>query len=75
MAIKLVARKVHPLSRQQYAVVMAYGDGYRYQEIADKLGLAYHTVKRHAEEARAKLGVDSLAEAYRQIRRMQRDNT
>ena len=74
MAIRLVARKLHPLSRRQYEIVMLYGDGFRYQEIADKLGLAYHTVKRHAEEARAKMDTDSLAEAYRQLRRMTRDN-
>ena len=73
MGTRLIARKVHPLSKRQYEILMLFGDGLRYREIADQLGIAYDTVKRHNEETRAKLGVSSLAEAYRQVRRMSRE--
>ena len=73
MAIKLVARKLHPLSARQYECLMLYGEGLTYQETADRLGLSYDTVKRHNEETRKKLEASSLAEAYRMIRRKTRD--
>lgn len=52
---------------------MHYADGLTYQETADRLGLAYHTVKRHHEETRKVLGVSTLLQAYQRVRRMQRD--
>lgn len=70
--VKLVARRLHPLSARQYETLMLYADGNTYQQIAEQLGLQYHTVKRHCEETRSKLGVSSLAEAYRLIRKMTR---
>lgn len=72
--VRLVARQVHPLSRQQYEALMLYGEGLRYREIAERMGLAYKTVCRHMEETRMKLGVKSAAEAYRMVRRMSRDS-
>lgn len=75
MALKLVVHKVHPLSARQYETLMLYGDGFTYQEIADRLGLRYHTVKRHMEETRAKMKATSLNDAYRIVRRMQRNAT
>lgn len=72
MAIRVVARQLHPLSVRQYETLMLYADGHTYQQIADQLGLRYHTVKRHCEETRSKLGVSSLAEAYRLVRKMTR---
>ena len=74
MAVRLVTRQLHPLSARQYEVLMLYGDGSTYSQIAAALGLRYHTVKRHCEETRAKLGVSSLAEAYRLVRRMTREH-
>jgi DNA-binding CsgD family transcriptional regulator len=74
VAIRLVAKQIHPLSARQYECLMHYGDGLTYQQIADKLGIAYDTVKRHCEETRGKLGVSNLAEAYRLVRRMTRDS-
>lgn len=73
MALKLVARRLHPLSARQYEALMLYGDGLTYKQAAEKMGVAYDTVKRHMEELRAKLEVSSSAEAYREIRRMTRN--
>ena len=73
MAIRLVARQLHPLSARQYETLMLYADGLTYRQIAERLGVAYDTVKRHMEETRAKLDVSSSAEAYRIIRRKTRD--
>jgi DNA-binding CsgD family transcriptional regulator len=73
MGLKLVARQVHPLSARQYECLMLYGEGLTYIETAAELGLAYDTVKRHNEETRAKLGAKTLADAYRIVRRMQRN--
>lgn len=74
MALRLIARELHPLSARQFEVLMLYGDGHTYKQIAGKLGLAYHTTKRHMEETRAKLGVSSAAEAYRIVRRLTREH-
>lgn len=71
--MRLISRKLHPLSVRQYEVLMAYAEGLTYRQIAAKLGVAYDTVKRHAEETRQKLDVPTLAEAYFKIRRMTRE--
>lgn len=73
MVLKIIGRRLHPLSQRQYECLMLYADGLSYREIAANLGLAYDTVKRHNEETRAKLGARTLSEAYRLIRRKTRD--
>ena len=70
MALRLISRRLHPLSRRQYEVLTMFGEGMTYREIAEKTGLAYHTVKRHMEEARKKMGCKSAGLAVLKLKKM-----
>lgn len=51
------------LTPRQMAVLQTYGEVLTFRGVADRLFLSVFTVKTHAAEIRAVLGVSSLCEA------------
>jgi DNA-binding CsgD family transcriptional regulator len=56
------------LSRREAAVARQLAAGRRNAEIADALGITVHTVKRHAEQVYAKLGVSHRGAVAERLR-------
>jgi DNA-binding CsgD family transcriptional regulator len=50
------------LSYTQAQIAIMIGEGLNYQRIAELRGISLHTVRRHAEQIRARLGAHSAAE-------------
>lgn len=61
--VSVKTRDVHPLTERQVEIVELYREGYSYQDIADVLNIAYHTVKNHLRAARTRLNVHTTAQA------------
>jgi LuxR family maltose regulon positive regulatory protein len=57
------ARLVEPLTSRELEILRLIAAGMRNQEIADRLFISLHTVKRHIANAYAKLGVTHRTEA------------
>lgn len=55
------------LTLRECEIARLIGRGMRNQEVADALGIALRTVKRHRHQVMEKLGVSSLAELVRMI--------
>ena len=54
---------VEPLTAREVEILRLIAAGMRNQEIADRLFISLHTVKRHIANAYAKLGVTHRTEA------------
>lgn len=53
------------LSKQEIKVTHFIANGFIMKEIADKLCISLHTVKRHYENIRAKIGARNIADVTR----------
>jgi DNA-binding response OmpR family regulator len=49
------------LTERQISVARLMGEGYSTAEIAERLGIAYHTARNHADQVLQKLGIRSRA--------------
>ena len=52
-----------PLTARERQVIGLYADGLTRPEIAKLLGVTFHTVREHTDNARAKLGASTIAHA------------
>jgi LuxR family maltose regulon positive regulatory protein len=59
---------VEPLSARELEILGLIGEGYTNQEIADRLVITLHTVKKHSSNIYAKLGVRSRTQAVARAR-------
>ncbi|MCL5962484.1 MAG: LuxR C-terminal-related transcriptional regulator [Chloroflexi bacterium] len=59
-----------PLSERELEILRLVSEGCSNQEIADKLVVTLHTVKKHASNIFGKLGVNSRTQAIAQARQM-----
>jgi two-component system response regulator DctR len=53
------------LSPREAAVLLLLADGHRQQDVADTLGIALRTVKKHRANISLKIGLDNLADLVR----------
>ena len=61
---------LEPLSERELQVLLLMADGASNQEIAQKLVIAYDTVKRHVGHIFAKLGVQNRMQAVRRAKEL-----
>ncbi len=61
-------RTPRPLTARQRAVCELVAEGLKNREIADRLGISLHTVRRHVEALLARLQVETRQEAARVLR-------
>jgi len=61
---------VEPLSRREHDVIRLMGQGLSNQEIANSLFISPHTVRAHATNIYAKLGVNNRARAVHKARKL-----
>lgn len=69
--VELVSAPVHTpvrLTRRQLEVAQLLADGLRNGDIAEKLGISAHTVRRHMEAILRRLNVSNRAAAARELR-------
>jgi LuxR family maltose regulon positive regulatory protein len=59
---------VEPLSKRELEILQLIGAGYSNQEIAEKLVVTLHTVKKHSSNIYGKLGVSSRTQAVARAR-------
>lgn len=62
---------IEPLSKRELEILRLIGEGYSNQEIADRLVITLHTVKKHSSNIFAKLGVTSRTQAVARARQLQ----
>jgi LuxR family maltose regulon positive regulatory protein len=60
-----------PLSKRELEILQLIGEGYSNQEIADRLVITLHTVKKHSSNIFTKLGVTSRTQAVARARQLQ----
>lgn len=53
----------HALSKREHETLALLAEGFRYKEIADKLGISFNTVREYVHNVYAKLHVTSRTEA------------
>jgi LuxR family maltose regulon positive regulatory protein len=61
---------LEPLSGREREILQLIGEGCSNQEIADRLVITLHTVKKHSSNIYAKLGVTSRTQALARARRL-----
>jgi LuxR family maltose regulon positive regulatory protein len=61
---------MEPLSSREREILQLIGEGYSNREIADRLVITLHTVKKHSSNIYAKLGVTSRTQALARARRL-----
>jgi LuxR family maltose regulon positive regulatory protein len=61
---------VEPLSKRELEILRLIGEGYANQEIAERLVVTLHTVKKHSSNIYAKLGVSSRTQAVAKGRQL-----
>lgn len=61
---------IEPLSARELEIISLIGDGLSNQEIADRLVISLHTVKKHINHIYDKLGVDSRTRAIVRAREL-----
>lgn len=61
------ARLLAQLTKREHEVVLLLADGYRYKEIADRLGLSVLTVRSYIRDIYEKLHVQSRTEALNKL--------
>jgi DNA-binding NarL/FixJ family response regulator len=66
-----VSPESQKLSRREQETLALLTEGYRYKEIADKLGLSFNTVREYVHSIYAKLHVTSRTEAAVKFQRQQ----
>jgi LuxR family maltose regulon positive regulatory protein len=54
---------VEPLSQREIEVLRLMAEGYRYQEIAERLVVSINTVRHHTRNVYGKLDVNNRAQA------------
>ena len=64
------AALVEPLTKRELEILHLVADGCSNQEIAGRLVLSLHTVKRHISNIFAKLGVNSRTQALARARQL-----
>ncbi len=62
---------IEPLSKRELEILQLIGDGCSNQEIADRLVITLHTVKKHSSNIFSKLGVTSRTQAVARARQLQ----
>jgi len=62
---------IEPLSKRELEILRLIGEGHSNQEIADRLVITLHTVKKHSSNIFAKLGVTSRTQAVARARQLQ----
>ena len=62
---------IEPLSKRELEILQLIGEGCSNQEIADRLVITLHTVKKHSSNIFAKLGVTSRTQAVARARQLQ----
>jgi DNA-binding NarL/FixJ family response regulator len=60
-------KPLHDLGFKEREVLLAYGRGQTFQEIADTRGNAYSTIKNQLESAHKKLGGRRTIDAYMRL--------
>jgi LuxR family maltose regulon positive regulatory protein len=65
-----LAALIEPLSKRELEILRLIGEGYSNQEIAERLVLSVHTVKKHSSNIFAKLGVNSRTQAIARSRQL-----
>ncbi|HTP10038.1 MAG TPA: response regulator transcription factor, partial [Anaerolineae bacterium] len=61
---------IEPLSKRELEILQLIGDGYSNLEIADRLVITLHTVKKHSSNIFTKLGVTSRTQAVARARQL-----
>jgi LuxR family maltose regulon positive regulatory protein len=61
---------IEPLSKRELEILQLIGEGYSNQEIADRLVITLHTVKKHSSNIFTKLGVTSRTQAVARARQL-----
>jgi len=61
---------IEPLSQRELEILQLICDGYSNQQIAEKLVVSLHTVKKHTSNILAKMGVSSRTQAAARARRL-----
>ena len=71
-AASSVAREqlIEPLSKRELEILQLISEGYSNQEIADRLVITLHTVKKHSSNIFSKLGVTSRTQAVARARQL-----
>ncbi len=62
---------IEPLSNRELEILRLIGEGYTNQEIAARLVITLHTVKKHSSNIYSKLGVRSRTQAVARARELQ----
>jgi LuxR family transcriptional regulator, maltose regulon positive regulatory protein len=62
---------IEPLTKRELEILQLIGEGYSNQEIADRLVITLHTVKKHSSNIFTKLGVTSRTQAVARARQLQ----
>jgi LuxR family maltose regulon positive regulatory protein len=61
---------IEPLSERELEILALIGDGYTNQEIAERLAITLHTVKKHSSNIYGKLGVRNRTQAVARAREL-----
>jgi LuxR family transcriptional regulator, maltose regulon positive regulatory protein len=61
---------IEPLSKRELEILQLIGEGCSNQEIADRLVITLHTVKKHSSNIFTKLGVTSRTQAVARARQL-----
>jgi LuxR family maltose regulon positive regulatory protein len=61
---------VEPLSKRELEILQLIAEGLSNQEIADRLVVTLHTIKKHSSNIYSKLGVSSRTQAVAQARQL-----
>jgi LuxR family maltose regulon positive regulatory protein len=59
---------IEPLSKRELEILRLIGEGCSNQEIAKRLAITLHTVKKHGNNIFTKLGVNSRTQAVARAR-------
>jgi len=62
---------IEPLSKRELEILQLIGEGYTNQEIAERLVITLHTVKKHSSNIYGKLDVHSRTQAVARARELQ----